>query len=96
MKILLSTLMILALGTSTTFAADKSKKNKKAPEAMVFTPEERQNMAGVHEKMALCLRSDKSMEDCKKEMMDSCKEMMGDKSCPMMEHGMMNHGKMKK
>lgn len=58
-----------------------------------YTKEERQKMADVHTKMAECLNSDKSMDECHKEMRESCKDMMG-KECPMMGMGPMK-GKMK-
>src|SRR5690349_18443392 len=66
---------------------------------MEFTPEQRKGMAEVHEKMAACLRSDKSMEECHKEMKQTCEEKMGKDGCPMMAHmGDMHHkmGKMMK
>lgn len=47
-----------------------------------MTPEDRKSMAAQHEKMATCLRSNKPMSECKKEM----KSMMGDMSCPMMDN----------
>lgn len=57
-----------------------------------LTPEQRENMAKMHEDMAKCLRSTKPMKECHEEMKKSC-ESMG-KDCPMMEHGkgMHHHG----
>ena len=54
--------------------------------------EDRQKMAEMHTKMAACLKSDKPMSDCQKDMMSNCKEMMGKGGCPMMGQmkGMMN------
>ena len=81
MKMTMATLLILMSFTQTSaFAADKSK--KKMP--IVLTPEQRQSMATTHEKMATCLRSEKAMEECHKEMMQSCQETMGKDGCPMM------------
>jgi hypothetical protein len=48
--------------------------------------EARQQMAAVHQKMADCLKSDRPMAECRSEMMSSCRTMMGEKGCPMMEH----------
>jgi hypothetical protein len=45
-------------------------------------------MASVHERMAACLRSDKSLIDCRSEMMKNCREMIGAQGCPMMGMGM--------
>jgi hypothetical protein len=48
------------------------------------TPEMRQKMATMHEKMATCLRSEKAMGECRSEMMGMHKDMMGkDDKCPM-------------
>ncbi len=55
------------------FAANKQMKEP--------SKEDRAKIADMHEKMADCLRSDKSMKDCRSEMQASCKEM-GD-ACPM-------------
>lgn len=49
--------------------------------------------------MAACLKSEKPMSECQKDMMGSCQKMMGKDGCPMMKdmgamlgHGKMNHG----
>ncbi len=57
-----------------------------APAAV--SKETREKMAVVHEQMAACLRSDKSLADCHAEMRKSCKESLGDQGCPMMGMGM--------
>ncbi|MBC7540359.1 MAG: hypothetical protein H7281_16165 [Bacteriovorax sp.] len=81
MKITIATIMILMAFATNSFGADKKKMKM-----MSMTPEQRQSMATVHEKMAACLRSDKAIEDCHKDMMQSCKDMMGADGCPMMDH----------
>lgn len=54
------------------------------PPAM--TAEQRENAAEAHVRMAECLRSNKTVDSCHSEMMQSCKQMKG--SCPMMgPHG---------
>jgi hypothetical protein len=53
-----------------------------------MTKEQREKMADAHEKMASCMRSDKSMGECHEAMEKACMEGMG-KDCPMMGH----HGK---
>lgn len=57
---------------------------------------DRQKMAEMHTKMAACLKSDKPMSECQKNMMSSCQKMMGKDGCPMMDHmhGMMKGGMM--
>jgi hypothetical protein len=51
------------------------------------SPEVRQQMAAVHEKMAQCLRSERPMAECRAEMVSSCQQMMGASGCPMMGSG---------
>lgn len=58
-----------------------------APAPATVTKETREKMAVLHEQMATCLRSDKSLADCRAEMMKGCKESMGDQGCPMMGMG---------
>ena len=53
--------------------------------------EMRAKMATVHEQMAACLRSDKSMSDCHGEMMKGCQRLMGNHGCPMMGMGKHHH-----
>jgi hypothetical protein len=53
--------------------------------------EQREKMALVHEKLAACLRSDRSFADCHREMQSSHAEAMGEEHCPMMEHKMKGH-----
>ncbi|MDD4974515.1 MAG: hypothetical protein PHY93_09215 [Bacteriovorax sp.] len=87
MRTTITTLIILiAFANTAAFGVEKTKNKMAEP-----TTEQRQSMAASHEKMAVCLRSDKPMEDCRKEMMQSCQDMMGKDGCAMM----MNHmGKM--
>lgn len=54
--------------------------------------ETRAKMASAHERMAACLRSDKAIDECRSEMMKSCKEIMGGQGCPMMGMGMHHPG----
>jgi hypothetical protein len=53
--------------------------------------EQREKMALVHEKLAACLRSDRSFADCHHEMESSHAEAMGKEHCPMMEHKKHHH-----
>jgi len=52
--------------------------------------ETREKMAVLHEQMAACLRSDKSISDCRDEMRKNCQTTVGAQGCPMM--GMDHHG----
>ena len=52
--------------------------------------EQRALMASAHEKMAACLRSDRSLEACRQEMHASCMGAFGGQGCPMMG-GMQMH-----
>ncbi len=49
--------------------------------------EVREKMAALHEQMASCLRSDKSVAQCHDELMKSCEEQLGTTGCPMMGMG---------
>ncbi len=81
------TLLFLAGFSATSFADHKP--GMKMPEP---TKEQRAKMADMHESMAKCLRSDKGMKDCHKEMKASC-EKDKDGMCPMMHgHGHGGHG----
>jgi hypothetical protein len=55
------------------------------------TREMRAKMATIHEQMAACLRSDKSMSDCRSEMMSGCQKLMGDSGCHVMGMGKHNY-----
>ena len=59
------------------------------------TVEQRSQMAAAHEKMAVCLRSDKPISDCRTEMHDQCQNSMGKDGCSMMDMmgGKMGPGK---
>ena len=61
------------------------------------SPEMKKNMADMYQKMADCMRTDKSMHDCHKEVMKDCPVAKETGSCPLMDGmgGMMKHGKMK-
>ncbi|HLE00026.1 MAG TPA: hypothetical protein VJB59_07195 [Bdellovibrionota bacterium] len=94
-QLLLATLLL----SSPAFAADKPAPSK---EEAPPSAEVREKMAKNHEKMAACLRSDKSVQDCRKEMMETCRK---DKTaCPAMgrmgrmngkmHRGMRGHGPM--
>ena len=96
--------MIAALALVQASAALSAEPAKAAPADP--TPEARQQMAAVHQKMADCLRSERPFAECRSEMMTSCKDMMGASGCPMMGsgpggmgpgtgHGMMHGGSKK-
>lgn len=71
---------------------------KRAPLPYEFAPtkEMREKMALLHEQMAACLRSSKSISECRAEMQKNCHDMMGDQGCTMMMMGTgggkMRHG----
>lgn len=84
MKAQVFAMALTALLVVSAQAADKKPADKAGgPEP---TAEQRQKLAAMHEKMAACLRSDRPVRDCHKEMMDTCHDM--GKDCPMMRgHG---------
>lgn len=68
--------LLVALG-SAAFAGDAPA----APSAP--SRQMRERMATLHEQMAACLRSDKSMSECRTEMLKHCQSMMGSQGCTM-------------
>lgn len=79
---------MLLVGAGAALAADEPQATQTPSKEM------RDKMAAVHEKVAACLRSDKPFGDCRAEMQQNCKTMMGEQGCPMMGMGM--HDRMKK
>jgi len=75
-------------GSTLAIAADQP--SAAAPPAP--SKEMREKMAAMHERMAACLRSDRAIADCRKEMQQACQAVMGKEGCPMTGMGM--HGKM--
>jgi len=59
------------------------------------TKETRERTATLHEQMAACLRSHKSIAECRTEMMQHCQAMMGKPGCTRMmgSGGMMGMGR---
>jgi hypothetical protein len=77
----ITTALLIAL-SGASFAA-----NPPTSAASTPTKEMREKMAVLHERMATCLRSDKSMSECRAEMQKGCREMMGNQGCTMMGRG---------
>ncbi len=73
----------MLLSSSAALAADPPPGSSSAP-----SKETREKMALVHEQMAACLRSDRSLTDCRNEMMQHCQGSMGAQSCQHMGMGM--------
>jgi hypothetical protein len=82
-------MIVTALCMTISAIPARSAENRKTK--MMPMPEmsatQRQEMATAHEKMASCLRSERAIKDCHKEMMAACKDSMGNNSCPMMGKG---------
>jgi hypothetical protein len=73
----------LVAAGSVTFAAEPPTSAAPAP-----SKEVREKMAAMHEQMAACLRSDKSITECRTEAMQKCHDMMGQQGCQGMGTGM--------
>jgi hypothetical protein len=71
---------------SAALSADEASPSPSAP-----SKEMRAQMASVHERMAACLRSDKAFVDCRSDMMKNCREVVGERGCPMMGVSMHRH-----
>jgi hypothetical protein len=70
--------IVLFASSSAAFAAEPQASTK--PGA---SKEWREKMASAHERMAACLRSDKSMDVCHQEMMKAAGGARGDHDCGM-------------
>lgn len=57
------------------------------PTPTTVSKETREKMAVLHEQMAACLRSDKSLVDCRAQMRKGCQQSLGVERCPMMDMG---------
>ncbi len=74
--------LVLSMAATAAVAADAPA--SPASSAAAPSKETREAMAAIHEQMAACLRSDKSIEQCRSEMHKACHEKVGDTECPMM------------
>ena len=79
----------LCLISVSTFAQQKSQGTGVPHWMSKVTPENRQKMADLHQKMAECLRGDQSIGECHDQMVNGCKALGND--CPM-GRGMMGKG----
>lgn len=59
-----------------------------------ISKEQKEKMALMHETMAACLRSEKTIQDCRAEMRGQCLATMGKGDCPFFDqkNGMMGPG----
>jgi hypothetical protein len=79
----LTATLALILGASAAISADPASQSHPT-----MSKEQREKMATIHEQMAACLRSDKSIADCHKEAMKSCQDAMGKDWCNTMHEHM--------
>lgn len=80
-------IVVVLLSMSAAWSADPAP--TASPSQAEPSKEMREKMATLHEQMAACLRSDKSVAECRTEMMKSCRETVGAQGCPMMGRGHM-------
>ena len=88
-----STLLViigLAIGLSAaSFGEEKSQPAKAASkhgaESAKMTPELKKDMADMYQKMADCLRTEKTMEECSREAMKDCPVVAKTGHCPINE-----------
>ena len=91
--------LLFALMISTSASAEEKGAPAHSVNHMAATPEMKKDMADMHQKMADCLRTEKSMQECHGEMMKDCQGAKAAGHCSMMDgmmtKGGMKHGKMK-
>jgi hypothetical protein len=83
MKSIAYLVCFVALLGNVAMADDKMGSAAETKGPMKPSAEQRQKMAGLHESMAACLRSDRPMPECRQEMMKGCKDTMGKDGCSM-------------
>jgi hypothetical protein len=88
--VLTFSVMVILIGSSVSLGDDTKK--SQASKAAEPTTEQRQKMAELHERMASCLRSERSVGECRQDMMKGCRDTLGKEGCPM-TGGKMQHGK---
>ena len=81
------------LGAGAAWSADPAPTAPAAKTAPSPSKETREKMAVLHEQMAACLRSDKSVSECHAQMMKSCHDNLGANGCPMMGMGHMGQSR---
>lgn len=74
---------ILVLGFLFAFAAPAYSQGDPDRQAMI---ERHEKMAKAHQEMVKCLKSKKSLDECRAKMKESCPMMSGG-ACPMMQGG---------
>lgn len=75
----------LALASASVWSADPPPASAGAQAAP--SKDVREKMAALHEQMATCLRSDRTVAECRTEMRTSCLKTVGTDGCPMMGLG---------
>ena len=98
-KTMSASALLLSLLISTSANAEEKEASAHSSNHMMAAPEMKKEMADMHQKMADCLRTEKSMQDCHGEMMKDCQGAKASGHCSMMDgmmkKGSMKHGKMK-
>lgn len=79
---------------STSASAEEKGAPAQSANHMADIPEMKKDMADMHQKMADCLRTEKSIRECHGEMVKDCRGAKAAGHCSMMG-GMMNKGGMK-
>lgn len=70
MKGITSSLLVMGIGA----ASCTSTKGIKAESEADFYPRSREKLAWIYDQMAACLRTEKTIDSCHAQMMDSCEE----------------------
>ena len=83
-RVILAATAVVLLGAGMAWSVEPPPAASASPAAP--SKETREKMAQLHEQMAACLRSDKSIDACRSEMMKNCHDL-GEQGCPMMGHG---------
>jgi cytosine/adenosine deaminase-related metal-dependent hydrolase len=79
-KSFLCTLIASAFMSGLAMAADTATAVPPEP-----SKEVREKMAAAHDRMAACLRTDRTVSDCRDELMKACHQLAAEHGCPMMD-----------
>jgi hypothetical protein len=83
---LFPSLVIIGLTVALSSGADQSQaKETQATASIKMTPELKKDMADMYQKMADCLRTDKTVDQCKQEAKQNCPVVEKTGHCPINE-----------
>ena len=84
---------LAVMAGSSAFGVEASMDSNGSKMHVEMTTEQRLKMADILDKMAICIRTQRSIPDCHQDMMTVCKSTMGKSGCHMMGEEMHHNGR---